>query len=140
MRLLRSTSLSTVDPVTAAPGVEPESSSVGARAPSARRGRVAGWLAPTSAVPVYSGIGLIVAGFGLLAFTWSKVAGTLLVALQLPYLISGGFTGLGLVVIGVLVIYIGAKRRDAWQRDRRLEELTALLGGDQNSPCDDASD
>jgi hypothetical protein len=76
---------------------------------------------------------LIVAGFGVLAFTWSKVAGTLLVALQLPYLISGGFTGLALVVLGVLVIYVGAKRRDAWQRDRRLEELAEMLEGERDS-------
>jgi hypothetical protein len=126
VRLLRSARLSTVERVTAAP--EPDA---GFDVPRGRPrgGRMAGWLAPTSPVLVYAGIALIVAGFGVLAYTWSKVAGTLLVALQIPYLISGGFTGLGLVVLGVLLIYLGAKRRDAFQRDRRLEELAALLDG-----------
>ena len=42
------------------------------------------------------------AGFGVLAFTWSKVAATLSVSLQVPYIASGGFvSGLGLVIVGV---------------------------------------
>lgn len=138
MRLLRSAPTSTVEPVTTAP--EPDALPKVARVPSARKRRVAGWLAPTSPALVYTGIALVVAGFGVLAFTWSKVAGTLLVALQLPYLISGGFTGIGLVVVGVLVIYIGAKRRDAWQRERRLEELTELLEGTASAERDTPAD
>ena len=80
-----------------------------------------------SPAPVYLGVTLIVAGLGTLAYTWSRVAGTAIIALQLPYVISGGFTGIALVVLGVLAIYLGVKRRDAWQRDRLLEELGAIL-------------
>lgn len=96
-------------------------------APAPRRTRA--WLAPQSVAPIYLGITLTIIGFGLLAYTWSRVAGTAIVALQLPYVASGGFGGLGLVVIGILAINLGAKRRDAWQRDRRLEELAAVLEG-----------
>jgi len=70
---------------------------------------------------------LVVLGFAVLAFTWSKVAGTAIVALQLPYLASGGFAGLGVLVVGVLSIYLGVKRRDAWQRERRLGALVSTL-------------
>jgi len=68
-----------------------------------------------------------VTGFALLAWTWSRVAGTAIVALQLPYLASGGFSGLGLLVVGTLLIYLGVKRRDSWNRERRLEALATAL-------------
>ncbi|MGH2793017.1 MAG: hypothetical protein ACRDKG_01815 [Actinomycetota bacterium] len=106
-------------------------------APAARRTRA--WLAPQSVAPIYLGITLTIAGFALLAFTWSRVAGTAIVALQLPYIASGGFVGLGLVVIGIVAINLGAKRRDAWQRDRRLEELAAILEGRTSAPDEDPS-
>ena len=93
----------------------------------ARRSRAASLLAPTSPALVYAGLLFIVVGFALLAWTWSKVAGTAIVALQLPYLASGGFAGIGIVVVGVLFIYLGVKRRDAWERERRLEALVSTI-------------
>jgi hypothetical protein len=129
VRLLRSTALSTVErmPTTSTPPEPRDEQILAARHRHPRRSRFAGWLAPSSPALVYLGIALVVAGFGTIAFTWSRVAGTAIVVLQLPYLISGGFTGLALVVVGVLSMYLGAKRRDAWRRDRRLEELGAIL-------------
>jgi hypothetical protein len=111
-----------------------------ARPQRARRSRFAGLLAPLSPAPVYVGIIAIVAGLGTLAYTWSRVAGTAIVALQLPYVISGGFTGIALVVLGVLSMYLGAKRRDSWQRDRRLEELAAILEGATGTRGDEEPD
>jgi len=93
-------------------------------------------MAPGSPASIYLGITITIVGFGLLAYTWSRVAGTAIVALQLPYLASGGFGGLGIVVIGILAINLGAKRRDAWQRDRRLEELAAVLEGRETAKND----
>jgi cytochrome c biogenesis protein CcdA len=90
-------------------------------------GRVARWLAPESPVPVYVGVGLIALGFSLIAYTWGRVAGTLSVALQLPYVISGGLTGLALVVVGATVISVATKRRDAVLRARQLDELSEVL-------------
>jgi len=46
---------------------------------------------------ISAGILVCATGFGLIAFTWSRVAGTLNVALQLPFFVSGGLTGLGLI-------------------------------------------
>lgn len=120
-------SASTVEPVTA-----PADDDVQRAAP--RRSRMAlvrrrlGALAsPTSPALVYVGVLLIVVAFALIAYTWSRVAGTAIVVLQLPYLVSGGFAAEALLVIGALLVHLGAKRRDAYLRDRRLEQLAATL-------------
>lgn len=136
MSLLRSASLSTVESVASTEPVPEPSEQPPALTRSAAGSRLAAWLAPLSPVPIYIGITLTIAGFALLAYTWSRVAGTAVVALQLPFIASGGFGGLGLVVLGLLMISLGAKRRDAWQRERRLEELGAIL---DRAPGDDSS-
>lgn len=85
-------------------------------------------LAPLSPVPTYVGIAIAAAGFVLIAFAWSKVAGIAdNVALQLPYLVSGGLTGLGLVMVGVTVVNVAAKRRDALLRQQQTELLADAL-------------
>jgi hypothetical protein len=129
--------LSTVDTMTATPASEPERTRAGRTAIArVRRIKLASWLAPTSNAAVYAGLALIVIGFAVLAWTWSRVAGKAIVALQLPYLASGGFSGLGLLVIGTLLIYLGVKRRDSWNRERRLEALaTALRAAGAGEPA-----
>ena len=81
-----------------------------------------------SPVPIYVGVAVALAGFVLIAFAWSKVAGIAdNVALQLPYLVSGGLTGLGLVMVGVTIVNIAAKRRDAQLRQQQTELLADAL-------------
>ena len=87
---------------------------------SAWRARLLDPLGPTLA---YVGIGLVVVGLALIAFTWARVAGTLEVALQLPYIASGGFAGVGLVIVGSAVIVVASRRRDAALRAEQLVEL-----------------
>jgi hypothetical protein len=82
---------------------------------------------PSSPLPVYVGVGLIAAGAALVGYTWLRVSGLLSVPLQLPYVASSGFTGLGLVIVGALVTSLAAKRRDAEERRRQLEEVALLL-------------
>lgn len=90
--------------------------------------RLASWfVAPDSRAVVYIGLLIVVGGFGLIVFTWSKIAATLSVGLQLPYLASGGFMGLGLVVVGVGVISIGVKRRANFARVREIQKLAATM-------------
>jgi len=122
-----STGASTVDEVTVE---EPTAAALeeARRQRRTRRNRMAGWLAPTSPALVYAGVTLIVAALAVLAYTWSRVAGTAIVALQLPYIASGAFAGIGLIVVGVLLIYLGVRRREAWERERRLESLATALG------------
>jgi len=87
---------------------------------------------------LYVGMALVVAGFALIAVTWGQVAGLTSVPLQLPYLVSGGFTSVGLILVGLTLVNIQARLRDAARRDHQLGQLTDLLdqirmhiGGDE---------
>jgi hypothetical protein len=91
-------------------------------------------LRPLSPVPTYLGVAVAALGFVLIAVAWGKVAGQTNVGLQMPYLVSGGLTGLALVMVGVTVISVAAKRRDALLREQQmrllvdaLDELSAAL-------------
>jgi Flp pilus assembly protein TadB len=101
------------------------------------RPRWARVLAPTSPVPVLAGVLVSAVGFILIAVAWAEVAGVTDVALQMPYLVSAGLTGLGLVMVGLLVINVAVKRQDAAERRRQMEQLTEVLrelkgiGGDR---------
>ncbi len=94
-------------------------------------------LRPLSPTPTYLGVALTVIGFVLIAIAWRQVAAETNVALQLPYLVSGGLTGLALVMVGVTVVNVAAKRRDAVLREQQtalladaLQELSAALDPD----------
>jgi hypothetical protein len=85
------------------------------------------FLRSTSPFWIYAGLLLIGVGFASIGVTWGRVAGELQVALQLPYLVSGGLTGIGLVITGATMVNIAVKRRDAAKRTRQLEQLAELL-------------
>jgi hypothetical protein len=90
-----------------------------------RRRLAAAGLSP---MPTYIGIAVAAAGFVLIAFAWGKVAGIAdNVALQMPYLVSGGLTGLGLVMVGLTIVNVAAKRRDALLRQQQIELLADAL-------------
>jgi hypothetical protein len=72
---------------------------------------------------VWLGLLVVAAGFGLIAFTWGKTAGLVNVAEQVPYLVSGGLVGLGLIMTGLLMISLSARRREALDRARQLEQV-----------------
>ncbi len=95
-------------------------------------------LRPLSPIPTYIGVVVTALGFLLLLFTWGQVAGEASVALQIPYLVSGGLTGLGLILVGVGVMSIATKRRDTALREQQtqlladaLRELSRALGPDR---------
>lgn len=81
---------------------------------------------PTRAL-IYLGVGFIVAGFALIAFTWGRMAALTAVPLQMPYLVSGGLTAVGLLIVGVTLINIQTKLADAQRRDRQIQQLSELL-------------
>ena len=69
--------------------------------------------------------GLIAAGgFVTIAATWSAVAARLDVPLQMPYLISGSFAGLGLIAVGLTVVNVQVTRR---LNARRRQQLDVVL-------------
>lgn len=89
----------------------------------------------------YAGIVAILLGFAVVAVAWARVAGLTAVPLQLPYLVSGGLTGLGLIMVGVLLVNIQTKLDDAARRDRQLQQLgdildqiRSLLAGEEPAP------
>lgn len=91
------------------------------------RRRKLSWLAPSSYLPTYVGLLVAAVGFGLLVLTWAKVAGEDNVAFQMPYVVSGGLTGLGLIMGGLILVNIAAKRQDAAERTRQLDQLREAL-------------
>jgi hypothetical protein len=89
--------------------------------------RVLRLLTPPPVLLVYGGVALVGVGFLLLGVTWARVAERLNVALQLPYLVSGGFTGLALVMVGLLAVNIGIRRQDAAERAAESDRVIAAL-------------
>lgn len=85
-------------------------------------------LRATPHLATYVGIAVAAVGLGLLVLAWGRTAGIASnVALQVPYVISAGFTGVALVVVGLTVVNLDAKRSDALERRRQLTELRGLL-------------
>lgn len=75
----------------------------------------------------WAGVGLAAVGLVLVAIAWGRTAGLTNVGLQVPYVVSAGFTGLGLVVVGMTLVSVSAKRADAAERTRQLRELRDVL-------------
>jgi Zn-dependent protease with chaperone function len=79
--------------------------------------------------------GLVIGGFGLMVLGWWGAAHTHRQIEQIPYLISGGLIGLGLVLLGGLLlataVWMATLRRMQEQADERgrahLAELVAAL-------------
>jgi hypothetical protein len=92
-------------------------------------------LTPSSPTPIVAGVLFIVVGFVLIAYCWSQVALRMQVADQVPYVVSAGFTGIGLIVVGAMSISIQVRRRDSEQQLRRLEQLVYAAAG-KDAPRD----
>ena len=98
-------------------------------APDSTRSRISKLpaLRPLSAVPTYIGIVVVAAGFVLLAVAWGGVAGEANVAMQVPYLVSGGLFGIALILVGLTIVNVAAKRRDSALRERQTQLLADAL-------------
>lgn len=81
------------------------------------------------------GLGLAVIGFGWYGISGNGalIDGSTDVRAQLPYLISGGFLGLALVVLGAALLVAHTTRveraRSEAHLEARIDALTAALGG-----------
>ncbi len=74
------------------------------------------------------GMGCAIGGFFILALAWNGAAGLDYAQGQLPYLLSGGFGGLGMIVLGAALIVTESNRRDRAILERKLEEIALALG------------
>lgn len=88
---------------------------------------------PASLVPTYIGVGLALIGFALIGYGWAKVAGLVDVWQQMPYVLSAGLPGLGLVMTGLVTINVSARRQDSAERTRQTAALTEALHDLQRS-------
>ena len=82
-------------------------------------------------LPAHAGLlaaaGAVVLGFALIAFTWWKVSEFTNSAQQIPYLVSGGLTGLGLIVLGAAVLVVVTRSGDDKVREQQAEALVRAL-------------
>jgi hypothetical protein len=76
---------------------------------------------------VYVGLITCAGGFALLALAWGKVAGELNVSLQVPYIVSAAFTGLGLIMVGLTVVLVATNRAGSETREALLREIITEL-------------
>ena len=98
------------------------------RLPRWLRGGLPTWLRGGSPALTFIGVGVAIAGFVLILVAWGQVAGETQVYLQMPYLVSAGLTGLALVMVGLTIVNVAAKQRDAVDRDRQIDQLVSILG------------
>jgi hypothetical protein len=80
-------------------------------------------------------LGWVLAGLGALALLlgWYGVSGQALTAKQLPYLFSGGLTGIGLLVIAAVFLATEDVRRQLdrlGEVERKVDALYALFAAD----------
>ena len=97
-------------------------------APLSRLARPVRALRAVPHLGTWSGLALTCLGALLLVLAWGRTAALTNVALQIPYVLSAGCTGLGCVAVGVTILNLSAKRQDAALRARQTVELRTLLG------------
>ena len=76
---------------------------------------------------VWAGLVIAALGFGTIFYSWIKVAATLDVGRQMPYVVSGAMTGLGMIVIGIAVVDMAVRRQDRMERRQQLATMKHVL-------------
>jgi hypothetical protein len=99
----------------------------------ARRSRWRVVTDPASLLPTYVGVLVALVGFALIGYAWAKVAGLIQVWQQMPYVMSAGLPGLGLVMTGLVIVNVSARRQDGAARARQLASLAEALRDLQQS-------
>ena len=82
---------------------------------------------PVRPTLTYVGIAVAAAGFAMIMYTWGEVAALTVVPYQMPYLVSGGLVGMGLILVGLTLVNINAKRQDGAARQRQLGQVREVL-------------
>jgi hypothetical protein len=87
--------------------------------------------------PVFGWL-LAVLGAVALFLGWYGVSGQALTAKQLPYLVSGGLTGIALVILAAVVLATDDIRRElarVTELERKINDLYALFAADLAAPA-----
>ena len=73
------------------------------------------------------GFALVVLGFVVIAKAWDGASSKFLLPEMFPYLLSGGFMGIALVITGALVLFLATLRSERQLLSDRYEEMATLL-------------
>src|SRR5947199_7924582 len=73
------------------------------------------------------GLGCVAVGLLVIGLAWNGAASKDFVSGQIPYLLSGGFLGLGFVVLGAAMIVVQNSRRDRSLVEAQLKELNTAI-------------
>jgi hypothetical protein len=73
------------------------------------------------------GFWLIIIGIVVIAKAWDGSASKVRVDSQVPYLLSGGFLGLGMVVTGCTLLLLSTVRAERQLMTDKFDEMTTLL-------------
>lgn len=74
------------------------------------------------------GLVLIMVGFAVIGKAWDGAASRDFVQGQIPYLLSGGFVGIGLIATGATLLLLSAVRAERQALSEAVEDVTRLLG------------
>ncbi|MDP9068063.1 MAG: hypothetical protein M3N53_06930 [Actinomycetota bacterium] len=78
------------------------------------------------------GLVFMTAGFVVIGFAWEGSASINFVQGQMPYLLSGGFMGLGLIVTGATLLLLATVRSEREVTSKQFDEMLRLLGRNLN--------
>jgi hypothetical protein len=73
------------------------------------------------------GLGFIAAGLLIIGLAWNGAASVDFVSGQIPYLLSGGALGLGLIVLGAAMVIVQNSRHDRSLVEAQLKELNTAI-------------
>lgn len=73
------------------------------------------------------GVLLCLLGFAAIFFGWNGAASSNVSMAQFPYLISGGITGLAIVVLGAAMLVIQSAREDRARLEAAMERLVTAV-------------
>jgi hypothetical protein len=83
------------------------------------------------------GIAYCIAGFVLIFLGWNGTASNDTETAQIPYIVSGGIAGLGLVVLGAALIVAHSLRTDRVELRGAIEDLRAVI--ERGAPAAEAA-
>jgi hypothetical protein len=79
------------------------------------------------------GLAFVTAGFVVIGVAWNGAASiNIRIDSQFPYLLSGGFLGLGLIVTGATLLFLATVRSERQIMSEKFDEMLTLLGRNLN--------